>query len=180
MNDKVRQGIGGIVPFLTIMLCGLLSSLSLPVINDGQGGSLFSVFTAMTPDFAFMAIFFWRMVRPELLSPALVFFVGFLLDALSGAPLGMSSFAYLIAVSLVGRLSRLIVPMSGLYWFGGFAIAALMVSIVSWIISSLWALSFVPVLPVLGGLFWTLLLYPVVGSLFSMLARLSVPVSSSR
>jgi len=175
-NDWLRQAIGAIVPVLTVLLAGLVANLSLPIMTPAYSGSIVGLLKTMTPDFAFMAIYFWRMVRPDLLSPAFVFLAGFLSDALTGAPLGMSSMSYLIAVMVVGMLAPIIVPLSGFFWLGGFAIGAVTVTGLSWSIASLWSLAPVPLVPMLGSHAITLALYPVVASILAFVGRFVVPV----
>ncbi len=161
-------------PLSTILFAGLLTALPWPSLLGGNN------LTGTGPDLAFMAIYFWRMIRADLVRPSAVFLTGFLLDALSGAPLGMSSLAYLAAILLVSRLSQIIVPLSGMFWFGGFVIAAVTVTLLSWIIASLWSLAFVPVLPMSLSLIWTVLFYPVMGIVLMMVARMMVPPQGVR
>ncbi len=161
-------------PLVTVLFAGLVATLPWPFVVGS------STLTGTAPDLAFMAVYFWRMVRPDLLRPSAVFLVGFLLDALSGAPLGMSSLAYLIAILMVGRLAQVIVPLSGLFWFGGFVLAAATVTVLSWVVVSLWSLSFVPLLPLAVSLIWTVLLYPLMGMALMLVMRLLVPTQVAR
>ncbi len=172
--DWLLLSLRNAAPIVTVLFAGLIAALPWPVLSGSNA------MTGAVPDLAFMAIYFWRMMRADLMRPSAVFLVGFLLDALSGAPLGMSSFAYLIAILIVGRMSQLIVPLSGLFWFGGFVIAAATVTTLSWVIASLWSLAFVPILPMIVSLIWTILLYPLMGMALMLVLRLLVPTQTAR
>lgn len=61
---------------------------------------LFGHFVPM-PLFPLMAIFFWAMARPQLMPPVVVFLIGLLQDLLTGGPLGLWAFAYLIGYAFM-------------------------------------------------------------------------------
>lgn len=53
------------------------------------------------PLFPLMAIFFWAMARPQLMPPVVVFLIGLFQDLLTGGPLGLWAFAYLIGYAVM-------------------------------------------------------------------------------
>ncbi|PHR59211.1 MAG: hypothetical protein COA47_09600 [Robiginitomaculum sp.] len=53
------------------------------------------------PLFPLMAIFFWAMARPQLMPPFVVFAIGLIQDLITGGPLGLWSFSYLCAYTIM-------------------------------------------------------------------------------
>ncbi|VAV96504.1 hypothetical protein MNBD_ALPHA06-1775, partial [hydrothermal vent metagenome] len=53
------------------------------------------------PLFPLMAIFFWAMSRPQLMPPIVVFAIGLIQDLLTGGPLGLWAFAYLVSYTVM-------------------------------------------------------------------------------
>jgi rod shape-determining protein MreD len=94
-------------------------------------------FTAATPFFALMAIYYWTLYRPDLLPFAVVFAAGLLADLLEGAPLGMSSLVLLLAYGLVlSQREHLVMRRFTVIWLGFLAVAAA-AAVVQWGVVSL-------------------------------------------
>jgi len=106
-----------------------------------------------TPFIPLIIIYFWSLYSPGHLPAASVFFMGLLHDLLSGGPIGLWPTVYLvmqqIAISQQAYfLGREITVVSI-----GFAVAALVVSLIVWLSMSLISATLLP----LGGLFWQML-----------------------
>lgn len=78
----------------------------------------------ITPLYTIMATFYWAVYRPDLLPPAVVFFVGLLSDILIGFPVGVGALSLLAvyALTLTQRKAFLGKPFF-ITWFGFFVIA---------------------------------------------------------
>lgn len=99
--------------------------------------ALFAVLKVPAPGFAdiapmlpVIAVYYWSLYRPELLPPVAVFAIGFLVDSLSGTPLGVNALL-LLAVSAFVRSQRQLLEPRGfvLHWFAFLIVVALFESL---------------------------------------------------
>ncbi len=84
-----------IPPFVTLMAV-LPSQLTLPFLSR----------IIPTPDFALMTLFFWGLARPASMPLLVAFVVGLVRGALSGAPLGLHAFLYIMVLVVLHKVSR--------------------------------------------------------------------------
>lgn len=85
-------------------------------------------FMVPMPLFPLMAIFFWAMARPQLMPPLVVFLIGLLQDLLTGGPLGLWAFAYLVGYALMSTQADALMGRSrGMLWlaFGSMVVLTL-------------------------------------------------------
>ncbi|HVH74999.1 MAG TPA: rod shape-determining protein MreD [Stellaceae bacterium] len=85
-----------LLPIATTMLAALLSILALPIPG----------YAALTPAFTLMAVYHWTIYRPDLLPAASLFAIGFAVDLIAGAPLGVTSLLLLLTRALVLSFRR--------------------------------------------------------------------------
>ena len=76
-----------VTPVVIGVLCVLLSFVPISRIFG----------SSLMPAFAFMAIYYWAVVRPELFPAWAVLALGLLSDLLSGGPIGLWAFVYLVS-----------------------------------------------------------------------------------
>jgi rod shape-determining protein MreD len=75
---RVDQNVRRLLPALSTLMLGLLSILPIGVPAWGT----------LAPPLMLMAVFYWSLVRPDLMPPTAAFALGLLQDGLTGAPLG--------------------------------------------------------------------------------------------
>jgi rod shape-determining protein MreD len=145
------------------VLCGLLGVVlsSLPV--SLAGGAI------PPPLLGFMAVYFWALVRPDLMPPAGVFIVGLAQDLFSGAPPGFWTAAFIATYALLDRQREAMASLAGFGAILGFALAMLFASAAVYLIAWFYfrhlpplaplalqvgvsVLCYVPVLPILNGI----------------------------
>lgn len=146
------------VPIASTVIACLL--LLLPIV----------VSSPMIPDFAFLVLISWRLLRPEMWSPLVALPLGFLNDLIAGHPIGQSmalwTFTFLIFDIIDSRM------LFRDYWmdwlFASLAIAGYVFS--GWYIGRLMgnSASFLVMLPQLGA---SILAYPIVARLVLALDR---------
>lgn len=105
----------GLVPLLTGL--GGVAIANIPI----------SLLSGMVPPplLALVPIYFWCLVRPDLMTPAAVFAIGLAQDILSGGPPGVWTLSFVLTYALVGRQRESFAGLSGLAAVVGFSAAAI-------------------------------------------------------
>jgi rod shape-determining protein MreD len=111
------------------------------------------------PLFVFMPLYFWGMVRPDLMTPFWAFALGLLQDFVSGGPPGVWAAAFVAAFFLIDRQRDMLAGLSGAGAIAGFAVAALTACITAYIIVGFYYWHLPPVAPLLVELAMTVLFY---------------------
>ncbi|HEY0281737.1 MAG TPA: rod shape-determining protein MreD, partial [Rhizomicrobium sp.] len=77
-----------------------------------------------SPLYALMPVYFWCLVRPDLMSPAWAFLIGVLHDILSGGPPGVWAASFVATYAVIDRQRDAFAGLSGVAALLGFATAA--------------------------------------------------------
>ncbi len=149
----------GSVPFAVTVLLALMS-----VVPIGIAG-----YAIVTPSFAAISVFYWSIHRPYLMAPPLCFLLGLLSDCLTGAPLGLSSFLYLLIHGITVSQRRIFIGKSFVLTWFGFALIGFIIAMLSWLIACLYSLALVPLTPILVQFALSLLVFPMFAWGFGML-----------
>jgi rod shape-determining protein MreD len=103
-----------LVPFL----CGLAGVFIANIPVSFVGGVVPAPLLGLVP------IYFWCLVRPDLMTPAAAFAIGMLEDVMSGAPPGVWTLSFVLSYALVSRQRESFAGLAGLGAILGFAAAA--------------------------------------------------------
>ena len=139
------------------MLCGLAGVLIANIPISLLGGLVPPPLLALVP------VYFWCLVRPDLMTPAVSFTIGFAEDVLSGGPPGIWTLAFVLTYALVARQRESFAGLSGLVAVLGFAAAATIACTVAYVAVA--ALAFLsgthlpPMAPIVAELAMTVLFY---------------------
>ena len=111
-----------------------------------------------------MPIYFWCLVRPDLMTPAVALTIGFCEDVMSGGPPGVWTLSFVLAYALVARQRESFAGLSGLAAVLGFAAASAFACAAAWITVAALALltpglHLPPLPPILGEWAMTVLFY---------------------
>lgn len=104
-----------LLPFL----CGLTGVVLANIPISFVGG------VVPPPLMGLIPIYFWCLVRPDLMTPSAAFAIGMLEDVMSGAPPGIWTLSYVLSYALVARQRESFAGLAGLGAILGFAAAAL-------------------------------------------------------
>jgi rod shape-determining protein MreD len=104
---------------LVPLLCGLAGVVIANIPISFVGGVVPPPLLGLAP------IYFWCLVRPDLMTPAAAFAIGILEDIMSGAPPGVWTLSYVVSYALVSRQRESFAGLGGLGAVLGFAAAAL-------------------------------------------------------
>ena len=162
---RIARAFTTTTPFFIGVALILISLMPLSV-----SGGLFT-----TPAFPLMAIYFWGLNRPELMPPLAVFGLGVMQDLLTGGPLGLWAFVYLIAYAFVDTQRLILMSRVPHRVWMGFGLVMLVAALTAWAAASL-ALG-QPISPArfaIQALISTAI-YPVVGRLLAFVHRRLLP-----
>lgn len=159
--QKLDRGARMISPVLVALLLMFVLMVPLRLPNFGT----------IAPSVALMAVFYWAVYRPDLFGPVAVGILGFVQDALSGAPLGLNAMVFLLAYSSVVSQRQLFLAHGFFILWWGFALTAVIAGFVAWGIQSFLHFSLVPFDPVLYQAAATISLFPPAAWLFGKVQR---------
>jgi len=111
------------------------------------------------PLLSFMPLYYWGIVRPDLMTPFWAFLLGVLEDFLSGGPPGVWAASYLAAYAFFASQRDTLAGLSGIGALTGFAISALIACLAAYAIVDVYYWHVQPVAPILGELATTVVLY---------------------
>ena len=114
-----------------------------------------------------MAVFYWAVHRPDLLSPFTVFLIGLLQDILVGMPPGMNAFVLLLVRTTAVSQSRVFRGRSFLILWWGFGTVALAAAFLIWGLSVVYTITLIDPLPGLFQAAMTTALFPFLAGLFT-------------
>jgi rod shape-determining protein MreD len=101
-----------------------------------------------TPLFGLMAVYFWGLMRPDLMPPLAAFLIGLCEDVLSGGPPGIWAAAFMVCYIFVERQRE---SLAGLASYGailGFAAAMIVTAASAFVIVAVYYWRLPPVAPV--------------------------------
>ncbi len=157
-QDIIDQGIWTLrlgAVYAALMLLFFLSVTQIPMPLIGT----------MKPLFLLMGVYYWAIYRPSIIPPVFLFALGLGLDFLAGTPLGLQCFVYMVAAYVLRGQRRFFLGQSFIMVWSGFALTALMAAFLIWGIYGLGKVNLSPVMPVLGQVLVSVLLYPAVSLL---------------
>jgi rod shape-determining protein MreD len=142
-----------ILSALVPILCGLaavvISNLPLSLTNG----------LVPTPLLGLVPIYFWCLVRPDLMSPAAVFAIGILQDMMAGGPPGVWTLSFVITYAVIDRQRDAFAGLPGLGAVLGFATAALIACTSAYLIIALYYWHMPLIAPIVAELAMTVVFY---------------------
>src|ERR1700744_2303192 len=131
-QDSARLMMGArLVAALAPFICGLLGVVmsNLPITLFGG--------LVPSPLLGFIPIYFWCLVRPDLMTPAAAFAIGILQDVLSGGAPGIWTLSFVVACAVIQRQRDSFAGLAGVAAVLGFATATLIACIVAYLATAL-------------------------------------------
>jgi rod shape-determining protein MreD len=148
-NVLVSGAFAGIVP----LVCGVLGLALANFPVSFTSGLL------PPPLLGLMPLYFWSLVRPDLMPPWAVFILGLIQDLLSGMPPGVWTASFIAAYAFIDRQRDALAGLSGWGAILGFGVVTLIANTCSYLLIAAFFHTFPPVAPVLGMLVVTVGLY---------------------
>ena len=129
---KIDQKVKETTPFIFTFVLVILSVIPMRVPG----------YTEISPVLPLISIYHWAIYRPTLLPLWAVFILGALYDFLSGVPLGLYILVFLSVYGIILWQRRFIIGKSFLIYWIGYGAVALGAAFESWLVASIWYLSF--------------------------------------
>jgi rod shape-determining protein MreD len=165
MQDRIgfsfQSVLGAIVPFFCAFLLAIVANVPMSV----TGGIV------PPPLLALMPIYYWCLVRPDLMPPFAVLILGMLQDLLSGSPPGVWTVAFVATYALVDRERESFAGLSGVGAILGFAAAMLTAGATAYIIIAIYYWNLPPVGPILIEIAVSVIFYIPIAVLLGFLHR---------
>jgi len=111
------------------------------------------------PLLGLMPIYFWGLVRPDLMPPFWAFAAGVLEDMLSGGPAGVWTVSFIVTYALIDRQRDAFAGLSGFGAILGFATAASLACASAYAVVALYHWHLPPFAPVMGELAMSIVFY---------------------
>jgi rod shape-determining protein MreD len=148
------RNFAGLVPLFTGLLLELTANTPISLLAG----------LVPSPLLGLIPIYFWCLVRPDLMTPIAVMAIGLAEDILSGGPPGVWTLAFVLTYALVARQRDSFAGLSGVAAVVGFAGAALFACTTAYLTVAVLALlspngHVPPLLPIVSELAMTVLFY---------------------
>ena len=153
--------LAGVVPVTLAILGTLIANLPVSFL----GGIV------PAPLLGLMPIYFWCLVRPDLMPPFWAFAVGLLEDMFSGGPAGVWTVSFIVTYALIDRQRDAFAGLSGLGAILGFATAAAVACASAYAVEALWYWRVPPLAPVMGELAMSVIFYAPAAMFFGFVHR---------
>ena len=157
----LKRCLVNILPMCMTFLFVLIGYLPWPI----------SFFAEIAPAFAIISLYYWLVFRPDLMPYFVVFSLGILQDAISGAPFGLYAMVYIIIRALVINQRRFIIGKPFWVFWVAFGLVASISGLLSWFLASIYRGAVLPTDAPLIALIMTVTLFPVIAWIFLQVQR---------
>ncbi|HTQ13616.1 MAG TPA: rod shape-determining protein MreD [Rhizomicrobium sp.] len=126
LDISFSRSFAAVIPFGFAILGVILSNAPVSLLRGAVPPPMFSL----------MPIYFWCLVRPDLMPAWIAFFIGMMEDFFSGGPPGIWTLSYVVTYALVDRERDAFAGLSGLGAILGFAAAMLVATVCGWLVAA--------------------------------------------
>lgn len=132
--------------------------------------------TGLSLMFDLMMVHYFSVYRNYIFSNWFLFLLGIWHDSLHALPLGVTSLTYIVAVKFFTIINQRLVSKSDFSWlWQQFIFFAVFISLIKWMILSLYHSQAYPLLPIIMQIIISSLIYPIMYKLFEYLNDRLVP-----
>jgi len=165
MQDRIgwsfRSALGAAIPFACAVIGVILSNIPESIFGP----------SVSPPLFALMPIYFWCLVRPDLMPPFAVFILGLAQDLLSGGPPGVWTLSFIASYAIVDRERDSFAGLAGIGAILGFAAAMLVAGAAAFAVVAIYYWRVPPVAPMIVEIVITVIFYIPVAYLLGLIHR---------
>lgn len=114
------------------------------------------------PAVLLIAVYYWAVFRPQMLSPLGAFGAGILLDLVCLWPPGMNALLFVVVQWLVKKQRKFLLGQNFMVIWASFALVAFLSGLLQWAVFSLFELRLMSIRPVLAGVLLTAVVFPLI------------------
>ena len=118
-------------------------------------------FNEIRPSFTLMALFYWSIYRPSMVPPWLAFFLGLLIDIISGLPLGLNALLYVMVARIIQNQRKIFMGQLFVSIYIGYVLVSTGLATLEWGIFCLSGFEIVSFKPVMGSILLGFAFFPV-------------------
>lgn len=144
-----------LIPYIFIAVFFLLDLVPVHIAPFGE----------IRPCLSIMSVFYWSIYRPTLIPNWLVFLLGLMQDLISGLPLGINAFVFLLLYWVISDQRRVFVGQPFATVMIGFGLALVLSNCMRWLLFSLVTGIWPPLLPIAGIILSGLFIFPLINIL---------------
>ena len=165
MQDRLGMSFQGTLAAVIPFFCALIGAIIANVPVSFSGGIV------PPPLLALMPVYYWCLVRPDLMPPFAAFTIGVLEDLLSGSPPGVWTLSFVAAYALVDRERESFAGLAGVGAILGFAAAMLAAGATAYAIVAVYYWNMPPLGPIFIEIAVTVVFYIPVAALLGWIHR---------
>lgn len=160
--EKIDGGLRLLVPYGFIALFFLLDLVPLHIQPFGE----------IRPCFSIMSVFYWAIYRPTLIPNWFVFLLGLGMDLMSGLPLGINAFIFLLVYWVISDQRRVFVGQPFVSVMLGFSLVLIASNLLHWFLFSILSGTWPPLMPIAGIILSGLFIFPLINIVLHMIHKL--------
>lgn len=123
---------------------------------------------ALEIPFVLMLIYYWSIYRPTLIPPFLAFSLGLIFDLLSGLPVGLSSFLFVLVRQLTSEQRVFLTSQTFFVVWLGFMVVCASGVLIQWMLFGLVNLQWPPLEPPLRVIVIGIIIYPLISMILNL------------
>jgi rod shape-determining protein MreD len=165
MHDRIGFSIGNVFAAVIPFLCGVIGAFitNIPISIFGNN--------VVPPLLALMPVYFWCLVRPDLMPPWVALVLGILEDMLSGGQPGVWTAAFVASYALVDQQRESFAGLAGFGAIIGFAAAMFAASATAYVVNDFLYWRVLPVSTLIEQFAITILFYIPGAALLNLIHR---------
>lgn len=141
-----------LLPALSTLLLGFVAILPVDIPRWGE----------MAPPLMLVGVFYWSLVRPDLMQPATAFVLGLIEDLVTGAPIGSGALVMVLTQWIMRGQQRFLANRPFLLLWAAFLPVVAIATALEWLVYATLTLHAVPILIALARMVLAFVLFPVV------------------
>ncbi len=151
-QDKLRLFLRHRIPLVTTLMMMFVFFVPLNVLDVNY----------FRPSVGMICVYYWTLKRGYMFSYISAFVVGFLMDAYSAVPLGVNILMMMLLVFATDMLARYFRAASFVGSWLVFALTSLSITLVKWLLVSIYFARFIPMSEIMISLITTIMFYPLI------------------
>ncbi len=164
--QRLDQNARRLLPVFSTILLGIFAALPVGIPQWG----------AMAPPLMLIGVFYWALVRPDLLPPSAAFAIGLFGDLLTGAPLGSGPLVLVLTQWIMRSQQRFLVNRPFLLLWAAFFPVVAAATAIDWTAYALLTFHAPPFLGAVARMMLGFVLFPVIAWLALIPAHRAVPM----